>query len=95
MRSTIIRSAAVVMFVGLAGVGGASIVSADTVVQPGSETGAYCSVVSEDGSVSHLNTPSQCLQARIAARMEEQRLLDEQDRKNRAEDRRAALADRH
>lgn len=88
MRNSIFRTLTVTAAIGLAGFGGAAIASADTVVQPGTENGAYCSVVSDDSTVTHLQTPAQCLQARISARMEERRAEQEQARKDRAEERR-------
>ena len=92
MRTSIIRTLAATAIIGLAGFGGAAIASADTVVEPGTASGAYCTVVSDDGTLTHLQTPAQCLQARITVRMDERTAQQEQDRQDRAADRRADRA---
>lgn len=92
MRTNIIRTAVVTAAIGVAGFGSAAAASADTVVQPGTEDGAYCTVVADDGSLTHLNTPAQCLQARISVRIDEKKAEQEQARKDRAEQRRADVA---
>lgn len=92
MRTRIIRTLTVTAAIGLVGFGGAAMASADTVVQPGTESGAYCTLVADDGTVTQLQTPAQCLQARISVRMDERAAEQEQARQDRADERRADRA---
>ncbi|WP_072804798.1 hypothetical protein [Rhodococcoides yunnanense] len=88
MSHNTFRVIATAAMVGAIGFSGAALASADTIVKPGTEKGAYCTVVDEDGAVSHLQTPAQCLQAQVATNIAERKAAAEEARKERAAERR-------
>lgn len=87
MSHNLFRIATTAVLVGTVGFGGVALASADTVVKPGTEKGAYCSVVDSDGTVTHLQTPAQCLQAQVAINIAERKAAAEDARKERAAER--------
>ncbi|PQP22824.1 hypothetical protein [Rhodococcus opacus] len=98
MHRNIIRTSILGSTIAVAGFGSVAAAGADTVIQPGAERGAYCSVVADEGTVTDLNTPSQCIQARIAIHIDDRRAerlaQAERTRQDRADAHRADRADR-
>ncbi|SNT05864.1 hypothetical protein [Rhodococcoides kyotonense] len=89
MSRTLFRTLATAAAIGVIGIGSAAAASADTVVKPGTEEGAYCSVAHDDGTVSHFQTPAQCLQAQVAINIAERKAAAEEARQERADARQA------
>nr|WP_296780490.1 hypothetical protein [Rhodococcus sp. (in: high G+C Gram-positive bacteria)] len=89
MRINTIRAIIAATTIGFIGIGGAAVASAETITSPGTEQGAYCTVVADDGTMTQLTTPAQCLQARISLRIDERKAEEAAARADRAEQRRA------
>jgi hypothetical protein len=89
MSHTAFRAITTAAFIGAIGLGSAALASADTIVKPGTEEGAYCSVAHDDGTVSHFQTPAQCIQAQVAINISERKAEAEQARQERADARQA------
>lgn len=89
MPYRMIRTLTIAGMIGVAGLTATATAVADTVIEPGTETGAYCTVVSPAGAVTQLHSAAECLQARVSARMDERRAEQEQARADRADARKA------
>ncbi|WP_338888250.1 hypothetical protein [Rhodococcus sovatensis] len=93
MPYRMIRTLTIAGMIGVAGLTATATAAADTVIEPGTEAGAYCTVISPAGDATQLHSAAECLQARVSARMEErreeQRAEREQAQADRADARRA------
>lgn len=85
MPYKVIRTLTVAGMIGIAGLTAATAASADTVIEPGTDARAYCTVISPDGDVTQLHSAAECLQARVSASMDERRAEQEQARADRAD----------
>ena len=89
MPYRMIRTLTIAGMIGVAGLTATATAVADTVIEPGTETAAYCTVISPAGDVTQLHSAAECLQARVSARMDERRAEQEQARADRADARKA------